>query len=137
MTPHSLSDQARVSYEARLRADGPTPALIRAAEPCVAALDDCRDTARRDELRPVEYAVASGVLNVKQQASDAEWSSYVRDTIADLAALGTARVRLNALTLYSDAEKRRPAGDVRLGERELYRRLAQMRGRTPSAISGP
>ena len=63
--------------------------------------------ARRAHCR-LDYAVASGVLNVKQQAGDAEWASYVRETIADLAALGTRGFAFNALTLYSDAEKRRP-----------------------------
>jgi hypothetical protein len=32
----------------------------------------------------------------------------VRETIADLAALGTRGFAFNALTLYSDVEKRRP-----------------------------
>ena len=48
------------------------------------------------------------MLNVKQQASDAEWASYVHETIADLAALGARGFGFNALTLYSDADKRRP-----------------------------
>jgi len=82
--------------------------MIRAAETHVATLASCRVTARREALSPLDYAVASGVLNVKQQAGDAEWASYVRETIADLAALGTRGFAFNALTLYSDVEKRRP-----------------------------
>ncbi|HET9271349.1 MAG TPA: class I SAM-dependent methyltransferase [Vicinamibacterales bacterium] len=82
--------------------------MIHAAGKQVASLDGCRVTSRRDELSPLDYAVASGVLNVKQQAGDAEWATYVRETIADLAALGTRGFAFNALTLYSDVEKRRP-----------------------------
>jgi hypothetical protein len=83
-------------------------AMIEAAQGHVATLPACRVTARRDDLTPLDYAVASGVLNVKQSAGDADWASYVRDTIADLAALGTRGFGFNALTLYSDVEKRRP-----------------------------
>ena len=48
------------------------------------------------------------MLNVKQGAGEPEWTAYARDTIADLAALGTRGFAFNALTLYSDADKRRP-----------------------------
>ena len=82
--------------------------MIQAAGGHVAALGECRVTSQRAELTPTDYAVASGVLNVKQQASDAAWASYVHETIADLAALGGRGFGFNALTLYSDAEKRRP-----------------------------
>jgi SAM-dependent methyltransferase len=82
--------------------------MIHAARQQVASLDGCRVTSRRDELSPLDYAVASGVLNVKQKAGDAEWAAYVHETIADLSALGTRGFAFNALTLYSDVEKRRP-----------------------------
>jgi SAM-dependent methyltransferase len=68
----------------------------------------CHITARRHELTPADYAVASGVLNVKQGASDEAWTGYVWETIDDLAALGTRGFAFNALTSYSDVEKRRP-----------------------------
>jgi SAM-dependent methyltransferase len=82
--------------------------MIHAAGEHVAALDGCRVTSRRDDLSPLDYAVASGVLNVKQQAGNAEWGAYVRETIADLAALGTRGFAFNALTRYSDSDKQRP-----------------------------
>ena len=83
-------------------------AMIDAAGAHVGSLGGCQVTSQRDALRPLDYAVASGVLNVKQQAGEAEWAAYVRATIADLAALGTRGFAFNALTLYSDADKRRP-----------------------------
>ena len=82
--------------------------MIKAAEAHVATLTGCQVTWRRGDLSPLDYAVASGVLNVKQQAGDAEWASYVHETIADLAALGRRGFAFNALTRYSDVEKRRP-----------------------------
>ena len=81
--------------------------MAEAARSHVAALPACRVTARRDELEPADFAVASGVLNVKQGATEDAWAAYVWETIADLAALGTRGFAFNALTSYSDPEKRR------------------------------
>jgi hypothetical protein len=63
---------------------------------------------RREELVAADFAVASGLFNVKQQARDDEWLAYIWDTVADLARLGTRGFAFNALTLYSDPDKRRP-----------------------------
>ena len=82
--------------------------MIAAARTHAGTLPDCRLTARLEELAPLDYAVASGVLNVKQASGDTDWAAYVRETIADLAGLGTRGFAFNALTLYSDVEKRRP-----------------------------
>jgi len=85
-----------------------SPEMIDAARTHLSDLSSCQVTAARHELTPLDYAVASGVLNVKQGAGEPEWTAYARDTIADLAALGTRGFAFNALTLYSDADKRRP-----------------------------
>ena len=85
-----------------------SPEMIGAARTHLSGLPSCSVTAARGELTPLDYAVASGVLNVKQGAGESEWAAYVRDTIADLAALGARGFAFNALTLYSDADKRRP-----------------------------
>lgn len=82
--------------------------MIDAARTQLESLDACTLTARREELVPVDYAVASGVLNVKQGASDRAWHEYVWDVVSDLAALGQRGFAFNALTRYSDVEKRRP-----------------------------
>jgi len=83
-------------------------AMAGAARVHLAGLDHCRVTTDRADLQPVDFAVASGVLNVKQGASDDAWAAYVWSTIADLAALGVRGFAFNALTSYSDPEKRRP-----------------------------
>lgn len=84
------------------------PEMIEAARAHVRGLPECRVTSNHGDLQALDYAVASGVLNVKQGADDADWAAYVHETIADLSSLGTRGFGFNALTLYSDVEKRRP-----------------------------
>lgn len=62
------------------------------------------------ELRPADYTVASGLFNVKLSAHEDEWTAYVLDTIADLAALSRRGFAFNLLTAYSDPERKR--GDL-------------------------
>ncbi len=66
--------------------------------------DSCEFTASREELRPSGYVVASGILNVKLGASDAEWKAYVIETLDDMHRLSSEGFAFNALTSYSDAE---------------------------------
>jgi SAM-dependent methyltransferase len=82
-------------------------AMIEAAREHTASLPSCRFTSRRSELAPADYAVASGVLNVKQGTDEGRWQAFVDETIADLASLGSRGFGFNALTSYSDPEKRR------------------------------
>jgi hypothetical protein len=81
--------------------------MAEAAHARVASLTGCRVTARREDLAPADFAVASGVFNVKQQTDEQTWRTYMWETIADLASLGTRGFAFNALTSYSDAGKRR------------------------------
>ena len=82
--------------------------MVAAAQEALASVPGCHLTSRREALTPADFAVASGVLNVKQGASGEPWKAYVLEIIGDLAALGTRGFAFNALTLYSDVEKRRP-----------------------------
>lgn len=61
----------------------------------------------RDALERVDYTLASGIFNVKQTASDEQWKEYVLETIADLSRMSRRGFGFNALSLYSDSEKRR------------------------------
>jgi len=67
-----------------------------------------RFSAVRETIEPVDYTLASGIFNVKQTASDDEWRRYVLETIEDLAAVSTRGFAFNALTQYSDPDRRRP-----------------------------
>jgi SAM-dependent methyltransferase len=62
---------------------------------------------QRAALERVDYALASGIFNVKQATSDEPWKAYVLDTIEDLSRISRRGFAFNALSLYSDPEKRR------------------------------
>lgn len=57
---------------------------------------------------PCDYAIASGVLNVKGDADDTEWAAYAEAVIDTLAQSGRRGFGFNMLSLSSDPEKRRP-----------------------------
>lgn len=59
------------------------------------------------ELKRADYVVASGVFNVKLNADANTWDEYMTRTIEKLASLATRGFAFNALTSYSDPEKRR------------------------------
>lgn len=61
----------------------------------------------RSSLEPADYALASGIFNVKQQASDDEWHRYMLETIQDLAAVSRRGFAFNVLSRYSDPARRR------------------------------
>ena len=84
-----------------------SPSMVDAARTHLVSLAECSATTRLDEVPPVDFAIASGVLNVKQGASDEAWLAYVYEVIEELAARGTRGFAFNALTRYSDVEKRR------------------------------
>ncbi len=67
----------------------------------------CRFVGRFDELEPADYAVASGVMNVKLEFELETWEEYVRRTIAELDAVGSRGFSFNLLTKYSDADRMR------------------------------
>ncbi len=84
-----------------------SPAMIEAARQLHGAPSDCHLTASRTELEPADVTLASGLLNVKQAASAEAWRDYVFAVIAELAALSRRGFAFNALTAYSDPERRR------------------------------
>jgi SAM-dependent methyltransferase len=77
-----------------------------------AARAECSDAVAeflsdRAALEPVDYTLASGIFNVKQATSDEQWKAYVLDTIEDLSRISRRGFAFNALSVYSDPEKRR------------------------------
>lgn len=68
---------------------------------------DCRFTSHRNEIEPADFAIASGIFNVKLDTPTGVWAEHVLRTIDDVAALATRGFAFNALTSYSDPEKRR------------------------------
>jgi SAM-dependent methyltransferase len=56
---------------------------------------------------PADYAVASGIFNVRQQRPDAEWLNFILETIGTLNSSSIRGFSFNCLTSYSDANKKR------------------------------
>jgi len=59
-----------------------------------------------EQLSPADYVVASGLLNVKLEASDDAWHEYMVKVVERLAALSRDGFAFNALSLYSDPDRR-------------------------------
>lgn len=57
---------------------------------------------------PADYTLASGIFNVKLDAADDAWRRYVIETVGDLAAISRRGFAFNALSRYSDVDRRRP-----------------------------
>jgi SAM-dependent methyltransferase len=57
---------------------------------------------------PADYAIASGVMNVKGEVETEAWAAYVDGVIETLAASGRRGFGFNMLSLASDPHKRRP-----------------------------
>ena len=81
--------------------------MIEAAHHANAGYSGCEFVASRAAMTPADYTIASGIFNVKQGISNDRWRKYLIETIADLAALSTKGFAFNALTSYSDPERRR------------------------------
>lgn len=67
-----------------------------------------RFTTDEAELESADYALASGVFNVRLDTDLAVWSDYVVDTLNALDRLGRRGLAFNMLTSYSDPERMRP-----------------------------
>jgi SAM-dependent methyltransferase len=64
-------------------------------------------TAHAADLRPADYVLASGVFNVKLEVADEEWKAYMLRVLGEMNRLALRGFAFNALTRYSDPEKRR------------------------------
>jgi SAM-dependent methyltransferase len=58
-------------------------------------------------LDAADYTVASGVFNVKLDVPDPQWRSYVEGVLERMDALSRRGFAFNALSVYSDPERRR------------------------------
>jgi SAM-dependent methyltransferase len=59
------------------------------------------------ELPTADYAVASGIFNVKLDTPEEAWQEYVLETLERLARLTSRGFAFNVLSRYSDPERRR------------------------------
>lgn len=62
---------------------------------------------RAEDLSACDYAVASGIFNVKLESSDREWLKHILNTLDHLDRLSSKGFAFNVLTNYSDADRMR------------------------------
>jgi SAM-dependent methyltransferase len=67
----------------------------------------CTFTDRESELPVSDYTVASGIFNVRLEATEEEWDAHILKTLERLAAHSARGFAFNMLTRYADREKLR------------------------------
>ena len=82
-------------------------AMIQTAQETHAGESDCEFVSSEAALHRADYAVASGIFNVKLEIGIEEWQQHVLLTLARLNEVSTRGFAFNALTAYSDPDKRR------------------------------
>lgn len=90
-------------YEADYRGFDVSERMIQEAR----ALHPSRFVTREEQLDEADYAVASGVFNLRLDVADGPWRDYVLDTLRSLDRLGRRGFAFNMLTSYSDPERMR------------------------------
>jgi SAM-dependent methyltransferase len=60
-----------------------------------------------NQMQMADYTVASGVLHVKQSATDEQWLDYIQATIDQMNKASRKGFAFNLLTKYSDPDKMR------------------------------
>ena len=83
------------------------PMMIDAARERHRSGCSCVFEAERERLEPADFAVASGVLNVRPGVPVDAWADYVRDIVSDLASLGCKGFAFNALSSQVPVARRR------------------------------
>lgn len=81
--------------------------MIARAQELHRGMEQCEFFAAPARLTLADYTVASGIFNVRQQVSDAEWTEYVLHTINQMADISQRGFAFNVLTKYSDPERMR------------------------------
>ena len=68
---------------------------------------ECNWVSDQEKLIATDYTIASGIFNVRMTHSDADWQSYVLETLQQMNALSSKGMSFNMLTSYSDHDKKR------------------------------
>lgn len=68
---------------------------------------NCSFTTHLEDLQTADYAVASGIFNIRFQYPQEVWTAYVLETLHKMNNLSSKGFSFNALTKYSDADHMR------------------------------
>lgn len=82
-------------------------AMVQHARTLYAGRANCFFTDAPEELPVSDFTIASGIFNVKQTTSTADWQTYVLETLRLMNAKSKKGFGFNILTSYSDADKQR------------------------------
>jgi SAM-dependent methyltransferase len=83
------------------------PEMIAQARALYGSDETCTWRVGSAPAETADFAVASGIFNVKGDAPQEQWAGYVRATIGTLAQAGRKGFAFNMLSLSSDPERRR------------------------------
>jgi SAM-dependent methyltransferase len=83
------------------------PAMVAKAGELHKTATRCSFVSQLAEVPQVDYTLASGVFNVKQEAPASEWRDYILETLRKMAALSRRGLAFNLLTSYSDPDRMR------------------------------
>lgn len=78
------------------------PEMIAEARRLHAGAPQCRFCDDEQLLSPADYTVASGIFNVKGDASHEQWTNYLHDTVSRIAARSRRGFAFNVLTKHVD-----------------------------------
>lgn len=81
-----------------------SPKMIEEAQKIHDNNPDCEWYVSLPENFTVDFVIASGIFNVKQDTSDEDWKNYMLNTLQKINRLSTKGFSFNVLTSYSDKE---------------------------------
>jgi hypothetical protein len=81
--------------------------MVRAASDRHAQKSNARFAVAATPPEAADYAIASGIFNVRLGRGDAEWRAYIESTLDVLDRSSRLGFAFNCLTSYSDADKMR------------------------------
>ncbi len=85
-----------------------SPEMVSAARDHCKGIDGAAFEVASTADRPRDYAVASGIFNVRLAFENEPWLRYIHETLEAMDRASTNGFAFNCLTSYSDADKMRP-----------------------------
>jgi SAM-dependent methyltransferase len=82
--------------------------MIQAATANFGRLPSCTFSSDESLLSTVDFTLASGIFNVKLHFDDSTWENYITSTLEKIHSISRRGFAFNALSIYSDPERRRP-----------------------------
>lgn len=95
-------------YRGRFIGYDVAPSMIEKAKELHSGDRDCLWHVGARPPEQADFAVASGIFNVRGDIPEEDWKAYVHDTIDILARAGRRGFGFNVLSLSSDPDRRRP-----------------------------